>query len=161
MVVGIHPGASRTEKRWGAIKFAELSNMISQKGLKVLLFCGPDDKAVTNEILTHSKSENILVEDTSKSILYLAALINRCAVVVCNDSASAHIAAALNKKTISLMSREKIHCWKIYNEDSRFSYLFGKICDECSNGICNGSKCLREIPVIDVYNKLTSCLDAR
>jgi ADP-heptose:LPS heptosyltransferase len=159
-IVGIHPGASRMDKVWELEKYSELANSLIKNNFKVLLFKGPDDSEIITGIQKNYINEKVMLADTSKSMSYLGALMKRCTLIICNDSASSHLASAMNIKTIILISQEKKHCWKIYDESEGMWYLFGEMCSDCSDGVCKGSKCLKEIPVSKVLKKVMECINA-
>jgi lipopolysaccharide heptosyltransferase II len=94
MVVGVNPGSVWPTKRWSPTGFAALVQMLRQKfDCQVLLFGGPDDAAVVDDVQSRCGRAAIsLVGHIGLS--ELAAAISRCAVFVTNDSGPMHIAVA-------------------------------------------------------------------
>ena len=95
-IVGIHPGASVPEKRWPLERFAEVAASVAQSpDTKVLAFVAPDG---FGEQLGRVPGVITARVDLRK----LMALIERCEVLVCNDSGPMHIAGALGVPTVSV-----------------------------------------------------------
>lgn len=106
----IHPGVSKMSvtrnmiKTWKPEKWAELVKKILEKGKKVYLIGGPDDKDCIEKIV-EVVGENPNFENlygTTKNIMDLAKLTKRAEVLVCSDSAPMHIGVGVGTKTFAL-----------------------------------------------------------
>lgn len=104
----IHPGVSLMSKEKGCIKsitskeWAKLIDMLAQRGKRVLLAGGPDDKQCIEEIVQYSQTkqfENLYGK--TKNLQDLAKLIGAAERFVCSDSAPLHIAVALKTRTFA------------------------------------------------------------
>lgn len=105
----IHPGVSKLSVQMGMIKtisaekWAEVVDLLLEKGKKVILAGGPDDKECIETIratLKHKDSQNFVdYYGKTKSLMDLAKLIASSEKFVCSDSAPLHIAVALKTKT--------------------------------------------------------------
>lgn len=105
----VHPGVSKLSVQKGMIKtipakkWAEAIDLLLEKGKKVILTGGPDDRECIETIrqtLKHDDSENFEnYYGKTKSLSELATLISSCEKFVCSDSAPLHIAVALKTKT--------------------------------------------------------------
>ena len=102
----IHPGVSKISVQKGMIKTIspkEWANVIielANKGKKVFLIGGPDDKEcieIISKIVPNNKFENLY--GTTKNLKELAELITTTETFVCSDSAPLHIAVGLRIKT--------------------------------------------------------------
>ena len=108
----IHPGVSKMSirkniiKSYGNDKWAELVQMLLERGEKVVLAGGPDDDECIAEIL-----KNLDGKDTSnlhnfygktRSLQDLGSLMSGAKAVICCDSAPMHLAVALNLRVIAL-----------------------------------------------------------
>ena len=98
----IHPGVSKISVQKGmiktipAIEWAKVVENLADKGKKVFLVGGPDDKAcieTISQIVPQEKFENLY--DTTKNLKELAELISSAESFLCSDSAPLHIAVAL------------------------------------------------------------------
>ncbi len=106
VVIGIHPGSSilagMIHKRWPKERFAQVADKLCEdRGARILLFGGADERELVVEIGTLMKNKPIRVIDTT--IFQTAALIQRCAVFLCNDTGLMHIASALEVPTVVIV----------------------------------------------------------
>lgn len=102
-IVAIAPGARWATKRWAAARFAETIDRIEESGkARCILLGGPDEKPLCDRIagLCRLKPTNFAGET---SLPELVALLKRCDLVLCHDSAVAHIAVALEKPLVCLI----------------------------------------------------------
>lgn len=105
----IHPGVSKLSVNLGMIKtitpekWAEVVDLLIERGKKVILTGGPDDKECVEIIKDNLKNkENPNFVDyygKTKSLMDLAKLIASAEKFVCSDSAPLHIAVAVKTKT--------------------------------------------------------------
>ena len=95
-VVGIHPGASIPEKRWPLDRFAAVAHSLAKRAdVKVLAFVDPAGYG-------SSIGEGDDVITTKVALRELIALIERCALLIGNDSGPRHIAGALGVPTVAI-----------------------------------------------------------
>ncbi len=105
----IHPGVSLISVKKGMIKtvpaevWAEVTEKLADKGKKVIIAGGPDDKKVieTIEKLVPCEKYKNMYEKT-RNLKELAELISGAEKFLCSDSAPLHIAAALGVKTYAI-----------------------------------------------------------
>lgn len=105
----IHPGVSKLSVKKGMIKtipakkWAEVIDLLIEKGKKVILAGGPDDKECIETIRRELKikdSENFAdYYGKTKNLIELARIIASAEKFLCSDSAPLHIAVALQTKT--------------------------------------------------------------
>jgi heptosyltransferase-2 len=101
LVIGIHPGGGWQYKLWPIERFAALGDLLSQDhDAKVLVFAGPDETSLQDQMAGLMKSPPIPVKDVG--LRELAALIQRCALYVGNDTGPMHIAAAVGTRVIAI-----------------------------------------------------------
>lgn len=102
----IHPGVSKISVQKGMIKtippveWAKIVEKLADKGKKVLLIGGPDDKECIDTItklVPAEKYENLF--GTTKNLKELAEVISSAEIFLCSDSAPLHLAVALGVKT--------------------------------------------------------------
>ncbi len=101
-IIAFQPGASNEHKRWLPRRFAELGKkLVERLGARVFIFGSHQEEFIGKEI-----SERIgdgAVDMTGKtSIMELAAMIERCSLLVTNDSGTMHIATALGVRVVEL-----------------------------------------------------------
>ena len=106
-VVGICPGAKHFTKRWQKEKFAAVAiRAAKEMNAKILLFGGASEKEdcefVRNKV-NESVSENYATSFAGDfSLLESAQALEYCDVVITNDSALMHLAAAKQKKIVAI-----------------------------------------------------------
>jgi ADP-heptose:LPS heptosyltransferase len=94
-IIGIHPGASRAEKRWPLERFEEIAAALRERGHSVLAFVDPSGYGSSLARVTGLGAGQL-------ELRQLMALIARCRLLVCNDSGPMHIAAALGIPTVAV-----------------------------------------------------------
>ena len=92
-VVCLHAGSARPEARWPAERFAEVGRRLAEAGGRVVLFGAHGDRALCASIANAIPGAISLGGETSLPVL--AALLQRSALLVTNDSGPMHMAAAL------------------------------------------------------------------
>jgi heptosyltransferase-2 len=102
LVVGVCPGSVWPTKRWSIGGFAELIRMLSERiGCTILLFGGPEDALVVEEVQSRSGGGAINLVDHI-GLRELPAAISRCALFITNDSGPMHVAVARNIPTVAI-----------------------------------------------------------
>lgn len=95
-LIGIHPGASVAEKRWPLHRFAVVADSLSKRSnVKVLAFVDPAGYGA-------SIGEGNDVVTTKVELREMISLIERCSILVCNDSGPMHIAGVLGVPTVAI-----------------------------------------------------------
>ncbi len=99
LLIGFHAGTAefknQARRRWAKDKFATLGDAVTMRlGACVLIFGGPDEENLKEDIRRRMSAQAVVVSDTT--MRQTAALIERCALFVSNDSALMHTAAALD-----------------------------------------------------------------
>jgi len=102
LAVGVCPGSVWPTKRWSSAGFAELIRMLSERlGCTILLFGGPEDARVVEEVQSRSGGYAInLVNHIG--LRELPAAISRCALFITNDSGPMHVAVARKIPTVAI-----------------------------------------------------------
>ncbi|MBZ0200441.1 MAG: lipopolysaccharide heptosyltransferase II [Ignavibacteriaceae bacterium] len=92
-LIGFCPGSRHFTKMWPKEYFIELGNILSKAGYRIVLFGGKSDKVICSEL--HSAITNSLSLCGDDDILQIAADMQMCKLVVCNDSGLMHAACAV------------------------------------------------------------------
>ncbi len=100
-VVAIAPGARWATKRWIPEGFAAVADSLRrQRHAGVVLVGDADDAALCGEVLSLMREEaRVLVE---LSILETAAVLERCRLLVCNDSGLFHVGRAMGTPAVAV-----------------------------------------------------------
>lgn len=96
VLIGIHPGASLPEKRWPLESFRRVASVLGARDdVRVLVFVEPSSYG-------DSLADVSGVSSAKVGLRELIALIDRCDLLVCNDSGPMHIAGALDVPTVAV-----------------------------------------------------------
>ena len=119
----IHPTSRREKKLWDKEKFAELINLLVEKNFSVVLTSGPDQEEMNyvSEILRSTdRVENKVFNLAGKTgLLGLAALIKGSKFFIGLDSVASHIAASVNKESITLFGPSNPINWKPWSDKNK------------------------------------------
>ncbi|GAB4445139.1 MAG: glycosyltransferase family 9 protein [Turneriella sp.] len=125
-----HIGSSLDEKRYPVFQIVETLRLFRKKriSLPVLFAAGPGDDAFIAELeaavnRSELRSAKVYFVDGIEFSATVA-LLSLAHLVICNDAAPRHIAAAIGKKSLTLMPRHRRHSWQVYGEEQKAWFLF-------------------------------------
>jgi heptosyltransferase-2 len=170
LVIGFHPGCAtlknHIKRRWESEKFGELGKkIIKDHNAKILIFGGPEEKELKEQISAIINSDRVNVVNTD-SITTSSAVLKRCNMFVTNDSSQMHIAAALGLKVVAIIgptNQNYIYPWKTEHKIVSLNLD----CSPCffyspKLLICNRTdlkfKCIKELTVDMVYSSIMKFL---
>ena len=102
-IVGLNPGSTYgSAKRWLPDNYAELAiKLKNEKEVDIIIFGGPGDKEICSDIFEKIIQNNPAEKNYCKnlagktSLIELAAHLEKCAVLVTNDTGAMHVSAAV------------------------------------------------------------------
>ncbi len=98
--IAVFPGSVWNTKRWPVEHFSHLVKDLMERGYAVFLMGGPGEE-VYGDFIEKKVGTSTLVNLVGKTSVWESMLtLSQCDLVVANDSASAHLAALLEKKTL-------------------------------------------------------------
>ncbi len=164
ILIGIHPGAGTSTKRWGMEKYSELiRRIIADLPVRVVLLGGSEDRPVADDILTAIKEIRLdrRFIDLCGRLPHLRsfmAVAQQCALYIGNDTGPSHIAAALDVPLICLFSGT--------NEPSEWGPRGSSVvlirkrieCEGCGLEICGHHSCMRQLDVDAVFQAVRRCV---
>ena len=160
-VVGLNPGAVYgSSKRWRPERFAEVARrVIEEAGGSVVIFGGPSETAIAEEILGCLPDEagsRILVMAGRTSLRELAALISESDVLVTNDSGPMHIGYAVGTPLVAVFGSTSPELTgpvgqshRVIRKDVKCAPCFER---ECKRG---DLKCMDLVDAAEVFNAAT------
>lgn len=100
-LVVLQPGATDARRRWPLERFAAVGDRLAEEGAQLVINGGPDEVALGQQLAAALRSP---VLDLSGRLPMggLAALLERAAVVVSNDTGPLHLAQALGTRTVGI-----------------------------------------------------------
>ncbi|MGH9326117.1 MAG: lipopolysaccharide heptosyltransferase II [Terriglobia bacterium] len=109
-LVGLAPGASYgAAKRWPPDRFAELADrLIAALNADVLIFGSQSERRVAEEVAAGMEHTPVIVAGET-SLRQSMALLERCRLVVTNDSGLMHIAAVLALPVVAIFGSTSPH----------------------------------------------------
>jgi lipopolysaccharide heptosyltransferase II len=160
-LVIIAPGARSHIKRWTTDGFARVADrLIGEEGAQVVFSGEPDEEPIVEEIRhlmrhrTHSAVGLVTIRQ-------LGLLMARAHLVITNDSASLHLASALNVPTVAIFGPTDATKYGPTAARSRVvrRQLF---CSPCEQPLCRfHHECMRFISPEEVYDAAIELLDAK
>lgn len=170
LVIGIHAGCATLKnhinRRWAPEKFTALAKrFIDKNNARVLIFGGPEESDLKNNILDRIASDSASSVDTC-TLPESVAVMKRCNVFVTNDSALMHIAAANRLKTIAIIGPTNVNYIRPWQTEHTIVSL-NLDCSPCfyyspKPLTCTRKdveyKCVRELEVDQVYNAVIDLL---
>jgi heptosyltransferase-2 len=105
LVVGLNPGAKfGSSKCWPPKHFARLAERIeTQLRAKPLLFVGPGEEGIAQEIVQASSADIINTAPNRIGLDLLKPMIRRCQLLITNDTGPRHYAVALDVPVVVIM----------------------------------------------------------
>jgi heptosyltransferase-2 len=105
VVVGMNPGARfGSSKCWPPAHFARLAELLVQRwNCKIMLFTGPGENELGRQIVRLSRAEIIFPGSDHINLELLKPLIQRCQLLVTNDTGPRHYAVAFDIPVVVLM----------------------------------------------------------
>ncbi|MDF2431857.1 MAG: hypothetical protein JWP44_1488 [Mucilaginibacter sp.] len=159
-VLGVHPGASLTTRKWDEKKYIELLLKLSKKNqnLKILLFEGPNESLTILKIKNALMSERVDTIVVNESLKNYITLINCCNLLICNDSGAGHIAGAFGIPSVIIFGKSDPETVKPYNRNyiriiSHFNDNIKKMQD------AGNREYLESITVNEVYKAASNFID--
>ena len=98
----LHPGASAQARRYPAERFAEVATLLIQQGWPVLVTAIEREGALIDEMRSLALDAHYQLAQTT--LEEYAALIERAALVICNDTLPMHLVDALRIPAVVLFS---------------------------------------------------------
>lgn len=158
--LGINPGATYgSAKRWYPKEFAKVADHFA-KDFDIVIFGGPDEIEIANEVVQHIQAKNITNLAGKTSIQSLIEQIAGLSLFATNDSGPMHIAAAYQIPTVALFGPTR------YDETSQWKNPNGYLishnlkCAPCMKRVCpiHTHECMKGIQATEVINLLSAHL---
>jgi len=114
MVIGISPSARHATKIWPADRYGAVAASLARDfGAAILLFGGPGEeelcRRVEQRIHTDAPAAQVVNTAGTLTLLETAAVMDRCSLILSNDSGLMHIAAARKRRVVALFGSTTRH----------------------------------------------------
>lgn len=160
-LIGIHPGAEEAVRRWMAERFAAVGAALAMRygGTPVITGTASEVQGAAN---VHSRMAVPSLNLAGKTSLGgLAALIDRLAVLITNDSGPAHLAYALGTPSVTIFGGEDHRTWGPLEESPIHQIASVEVgCRPCEGGRCaHNLHCLESVSVAEVLDKASAAIE--
>jgi lipopolysaccharide heptosyltransferase II len=99
--IAIHPGASKAPRSWHPARFGAVGRMlVNEYGVRPLLLGAKQDTPALDVI--RSLAGSTCITSSAQNLQEMAALLERCHLLLCNDSGPMHVAAALGVPVVAV-----------------------------------------------------------
>ncbi|WOB06148.1 glycosyltransferase family 9 protein [Piscinibacter gummiphilus] len=157
--VCLHPGAQLASRRWRPERFAAIGDLLASRGYEVLITGTAGEAAIANEVAAamHAPSQVLAGQTT---LWTLGALIERSALLVCNDTGVSHIAAALHTPSVVVSLGAEVSRWAPLDRQ-RHRVLWEPVaCRPCAHAVCPvGHGCSTGLELRRVADAVLQVLD--
>lgn len=157
LIVGLQPGAARPYKCWPLERFAELGRLlVKELGARVIVTGSPQEAAMADRL------KNMIGEGATSAagrtgIRGMAALMERMAVYVTNDTGPMHMAFALGTPTVALFCPSDAASLGPTAEQERHRILQKPLtCTPCITKRCDEPVCMEQFTVDEVAKAVKS-----
>jgi ADP-heptose:LPS heptosyltransferase len=97
----LHPGATSASRRWPVERFAAVADELDSRGLRLVLTGVPTERDTTTAVARAARCD-VLDLTGATSLGSLAMMLRDAAVVVANDTGTAHLGAAVGARTVTI-----------------------------------------------------------
>lgn len=157
-VIALNPGAAAVHRMWAADRFAALAGRLhSELGARVVVIGGPSETALAEGIARDSGIDPLCTAGKT-TLLQLAAVLDRCEVLVTGDTGPQHIAYALGKHVVSLFGPANPLSTGPYGPGHAvIQHPFP--CQPCyAHPTCKDFACMKAIQVDEVFDAVARVL---
>ncbi len=132
-VAAIHSGTGGYSKLWIAKRWSEVADALHERGMRVLLTGGPGEAVLAQAIAAQMHKLPVTLVDTA-TVGQLAALYERCAVVLGVDSGPLHLAASMGTPTVVLFGPSDPQRYGPWGDEQRHQVIrSGLWCSPCND----------------------------
>jgi ADP-heptose:LPS heptosyltransferase len=107
--VVIHAGADDIRRRWPAGKFVDVADSLIERGYEIALTGTPKEEKIVARVMR--AMNHIAIPCTSLGLGGLAALLQKSALVISNDTGPLHLAQAVGAPTVGIFWGPNVLNW--------------------------------------------------
>lgn len=154
-LVGVNPGARWATKRWPAERFAESVNRVWNRSNATAVIVGsPGERAIADEVERQLAISAInLCGQTN--LRQLAAVLDRCDLLLTNDSGPMHLAAALGTPTVSVFTCTSPERASPFGDGHRHAAT-NVWCKASYKKTCDRMDCFKDLPATAIVPLFTA-----
>jgi ADP-heptose:LPS heptosyltransferase len=116
----ICPSASSDSKKWSTTNFAELAGfIIKEYGLEIVIVGGKEDTVLAEKIMEPLDKSRVTDLTGKTSLVDLSKILSMAKLVISNDTAAAHIGAAVNTPVVCISRGDHFGRFTQYPEEKK------------------------------------------
>jgi len=146
-IVAVHPGSGGSSRPWNSPYFGRLADLLQESGFRVLLTAGRGEEELQKQVLSSMTSSPAATVDDA-DLLQLAAVFERCELLITNSTGPMHLAASCGVPVIGIFCPIK-GCtprrWGPVGDNSRVLIPDVPACDRCVGRRCTYYDCMDTI----------------
>jgi lipopolysaccharide heptosyltransferase II len=152
--IGVIPSGGWESKRCDPVKWIEICNEIQKKyKAQFIIFWGPGDEKDAETTTNALKPTPNTIPKSSFG--ELSAMIEKCDLIIANDSGPMHVSAALGKPTLGIFGPTDPQAHRPYSENSSYVIHSDLHCIVCTKLVCPyNHECMLELPVEKVMSEI-------
>ena len=109
-IIGLNPGAATSYRRWSAVNFAVLGDMLHEVyGAHIIITAGPQEGKLAHQVANQMTYSPVIANNITP--MQLAALLQRCRLYISNDTGPMHLSTAVKTPTIALFGGSNPTQW--------------------------------------------------
>ncbi|RZS85804.1 glycosyltransferase family 9 protein [Pigmentiphaga kullae] len=149
----VHPGARLSSRRWPADRYAAVASAVARAGFDVALTGSGEERALTRQV---ARLAGTPLRDLAgrTDLGTLAALLERCRLLICNDTGVSHVAAAMRTPSVVVASGSDVHRWAPADRTRHVVLWHDVACRPCAYPDCPiGHPCALGIKASEVIRQ--------
>lgn len=155
-VIAMATCAMRPVRCWLPERFVEVARWLHIRGYKVVLTWGPGERDYVQRV--QELMGRAAVISPQIDLMQLAALLERCRLLVCNCSGTKHVAVAVGTPTLTIHGPSEPGVWTPRG-DPRHAFVRAQDLDclPCNESTCERLKCMERVEtgqVIEAIEKM-------
>ena len=150
-LVGFNIGSAVKTKRWPPERFAQVADALAAKGCKTVFFGGSMDEEMVEEA-TSLMTTTPIIATGRFTIGQLAAAMQRCKLIITNDSGPMHVAISQKVPIVAMYGPSSPALYGPYTKDATIVTAMPP-CTGCAKGMkheCTDMQCMTRLTVEQV-----------
>ena len=161
-LVGFNIGSAVKTKRWPPERFAQVADALAAKGCKTVFFGGSMDEEMVEEA-TSLMTTTPIIATGRFTIGQLAAAMQRCKLIITNDSGPMHVAISQKVPIVAMYGPSSPALYGPYTKDATIVTATPP-CTGCAKGMkheCADMQCMTRLTVEQVIKAAENWLIKR
>jgi lipopolysaccharide heptosyltransferase II len=139
-VVALAPAGKVPARRWLPEYYAEIGDRLLKRGYFVLIPWAPGELDYIKKTVAMMENTPVIAPHTTLG--QLAALLERCTLLICNCGGMKHFAVAVGTPTLSIYGASNPHAWTPPNDPKHVFVRADLECLDCGKRQCEPLECM-------------------